>query len=124
MSYNSNNLNTQNDLLMKNLRQFYKQNESITIPSQQNLAKMMAIVNGESKISLRIIDWFVTNFSKKYFVIYDVETTFGTNQSIQRFKVYNDYKLKLKAYSKRQLLAVIETRIFRYVTNHNSWRIK
>jgi hypothetical protein len=102
MSYNSNNLNTQNDLLMKNLKQFYKQNESITIPSQQNLAKMMAIVNGESKISLRIIDWFVTNFSKKYFVIYDVETTFGTNQSIQRFKVYNDYKLKLKAYSKRQ----------------------
>lgn len=102
MSYNSNNLNTQNDLLMKNLRHFYKQNESITIPSQQNLAKMMAIVNGESKISLRIIDWFVTNFSKKYFVIYDVETTFGTNQSIQRFKVYNDYKLKLKAYSKRQ----------------------
>ena len=96
MSYNSNNLNTQNELLMKNLRNFYKKDESITIQANQNLAKMMAIVNGESKISLRIIDWFVTNFSKKYFVIYDVQTNGN-----QRFKVYNDYKLKLKAYSKK-----------------------
>jgi hypothetical protein len=101
MSYNSNNLSTQNELLMKNLRNFYKKDESINIAENQNLAKMMTIVNGESKISLRIIDWFVTNFSKKYFVIYDVETKNGTTQSIQRFKVYNDYKLKLKAYSKK-----------------------
>jgi hypothetical protein len=97
MSYNSNNLNTQNELLMKNLRMFYRKDDSITNARNQNLAKMMAIVNGESKISLRIIDWFVTNYSKKHFVIYDVPN----NKISQRFKVYNDYKLKLKAYSKR-----------------------
>jgi hypothetical protein len=96
MAYNYNNLNTQNQLLMKHLMNFYKKGESIV-----NLSKMMTIVNGESKISLRIIDWFVTNYSKKHFIIYDVENING-GQNISRFKVYNDYKLKLKAYSKRQ----------------------
>jgi hypothetical protein len=92
MAYNSNNLNTQNELLMKNLMVFYKIDSD-----NDNLSKMMTIVNGESKISLRIIDWFVTNYAKKYFVIYDSGSGNGS-----RFKVYNDYKLKLKAYSKRQ----------------------
>jgi len=94
-SYCSTNLNTQNDLLMKNLMEFYKDRE--------NLTKMMHIINGESKISLRIVDWFVTNFAKKFYTVYELETRGrnGLNEKI-RFKVYNDYKLKLKAYSKRR----------------------
>jgi len=89
--YNSSKINTQNDLLLKNLMEFYKNHE--------NLKKMMCIINGESKISLRIIDWFVTNFAKKYYTVYELLDTKSSNESI-RFKVYNDYKLKLKAYSK------------------------
>jgi hypothetical protein len=58
--------------------------------------RMINIINGESRISLRIIDWFATNFAKKNFTIYQLP---GKNT---RFKVYNDYKLKLKAYSKRR----------------------
>jgi hypothetical protein len=73
---------------MKNLMEFYDKKE--------NLHKMMCIINGESNISLRIVDWFVTNYAKKYYTVYDIES-----KSTQRFKVYNDYKLKLKAYSKR-----------------------
>jgi hypothetical protein len=56
---------------------------------------MLKIINGESPISLRIIDWFATNYAKKFFTVYEV----GANR---RFKVYTDYKLKLKAYSKRR----------------------
>ena len=56
---------------------------------------MLKIINGESPISLRIIDWFATNYAKKFFTVYEV----GANR---RFKVYVDYKLKLKAYSKRR----------------------
>jgi hypothetical protein len=63
------------------------------------LAKFIGIVGGETHISLRIIDWFVTNYAKKYFTIYELAT--GTGSSV-RFKVYNDYKLKLKAYSKKR----------------------
>jgi hypothetical protein len=96
MSLNTSSINTQNDLLMKNLMEFYK--------NRENLTKMMHIINGESKISLRIVDWFVTNFAKKYYTIYELESANqrnGTNEII-RFKVYNDYKLKLKAYSKKR----------------------
>lgn len=69
---------------------------------RENIHKMMNIINGESKISLRIVDWFVTNFAKKYYTVYDLPTTRTTGVvELTRFKVYNDYKLKLKAYSKR-----------------------
>ena len=81
------NYTTQNDLLMTNLMKFYDEDN--------NLEKMLKIINGESPISLRIIDWFATNYAKKFFTVYEV----GMNR---RFKVYVDYKLKLKAYSKRR----------------------
>jgi hypothetical protein len=84
--------NTQNELLMKNLMEFYK--------DRGNLFKMMRIINGESKISLRIVDWFVTNYAKKYYTVYDLKMS--DRDDMCRFKVYNDYKLKLKAYSKRR----------------------
>jgi hypothetical protein len=82
---------TQNDLLLKNLEKFYE--------NKDYLKKMISIINGESIISLRIVDWFVTNYAKKNFVVYDIKDENGDKV---RFKVYNDYKLKLKAYSKRR----------------------
>lgn len=81
---------TQNDLLLSNLLSFYKKNN--------NLQKMITIINGNSHISLRIVDWFTTNYAKKNFTIYNIKKH---NQLI-RFKVYMDYKLQLKAYSKRR----------------------
>jgi hypothetical protein len=77
---------TQNSLLLDNLMKFYKKND--------NLEKILPIINGESMTSLRVIDWFVTNYAKKYFTVY--------NKGKDRFKVYIDYKLKLKAYSKKR----------------------
>jgi hypothetical protein len=65
---------------------------------KENLIRMMKIINGESPISLRIVDWFVTNYSKKNFVVYELTQ----NNHTSRFKVFNDYKLKLKAYSKKR----------------------
>jgi hypothetical protein len=81
---------TQNDLLLNNLMEFYK--------DEYNISKMLKIITGESKISLRIVDWFATNYAKKYYTLYDIEV----NENIRRFKVYFDYKLKLKAYSKKR----------------------
>jgi hypothetical protein len=79
---------TQNGLLLKNLLDYYKEDN--------NLDKMLNIINGESKISLRIVDWFTTNFAKKYYTVYQLS---GSNK---RFKVYVDYKLKLRSYSKKR----------------------
>lgn len=82
------NYSTQNDLLLNNLLEFYKYDN--------NMDKMLNIINGKSLISLRIIDWFATNYAKKNYTVYQLQN------SDKRFKVYNDYKLKLKAYSKRR----------------------
>jgi hypothetical protein len=59
---------------------------------------MLRIINGESKISLRIVDWFATNYAKKFYTVYNINEP----DNPERFKVYNDYKLKLKAYSKKR----------------------
>lgn len=83
---------TQNDLLLSNLLSFYEQDN--------NLQKMLKVVTGESKVSLRIVDWCVTNYSKKYYVVYEVMNPL--NGTMRRFKVYTDYKLMLKAYSKKR----------------------
>ena len=79
---------TQNDLLLTNLMKYYE--------DPTNLEQMLGIITGDSKISLRIVDWFVTNYAKKYYTVYCLSDG-------RRFKVYVDYKLKLKAYSKGRL---------------------
>lgn len=90
MSANAN-YTTQNQLLLNNLMEFYK--------NETYLSRMLKIITGESKISLRIVDWFATNYAKKNYTLYPIHTT---NGDVIRFKVYFDYKLKLKAYSKKR----------------------
>ena len=84
------NYSTQNDLLLNKLLQWYSEDDRLT--------KVISLINGETSISLRIIDWFVTNYSKKYYTVYEI----NDNGIKRRFKVYVDYKLKLKAYSKKR----------------------
>lgn len=81
---------TQNDLLLEKLMLFYNIGDNFDI--------MWSIINGKSKISLRIVDWFVTNYSKKYFTVYEIEK----NNRIERIKVYNCYKLNLRSYQKKR----------------------
>ena len=108
----SKNYSTQNDLLLNNLLNFYSSNTNTSIDNNDtidnvnndinskceftNMDRMLRVINGQSKISLRIIDWFATNYAKKYYTVYQIQN------SNNRFKVYNDYKLKLKAYSKKR----------------------
>ena len=78
---------TQNKLLLTNLINYYT--------DKNKLNKMLSIINGESYISLRIVDWFATNYAKKHYTVYQLDEN-------TRFKVYVDYKLRLKAYSKKR----------------------
>ena len=98
---NNSNYTTQNDLLLKNLMLFYKTYDLDGIYNpNNNLDKILKIITGETKISLRIVDWFATNYAKKFYTLYVIE---GANDNVtRRFKVYDDYKLKLKAYSKKR----------------------
>ena len=78
---------TQNQLLLDKLLDYYKKNN--------NLGFMLNIINGNSNISLRIVDWFVTNYCKKNYIVIN-------NSNNNRLKIYDDYKLKLRAYSKKR----------------------
>ena len=51
------NLNTKQSLLMNTLNKFYNH--------EQNIELISSVLQGNTKLSLRIIDWFVTNYSKK-----------------------------------------------------------
>lgn len=80
------------DLLMISLSKFYSQ--------KQHINKLLTIIEpskGEQRISLRLIDWFVTNYSKKNNTIITKEK----NNNIIHFNVYLSYRSQLKAYSKQ-----------------------
>lgn len=82
------------DLLMYSLTKFFC-DENYT----QKLLDILNVLKGKDKISLRIIDWFVTNYSKKYNINYPVTVK---NHPKKQFTVYLDYKSQLKAFSKKQ----------------------
>jgi hypothetical protein len=58
-----------------------------------HLEKLLPILKGTSPISLRLVDYFVTNYAKK------MNTSFP--QAGRHFLVYFNYKRELNAYSKR-----------------------
>lgn len=91
------------ELLMDSLQNFFN--------NVSNIAKIIPILNNNRNISLRVIDWFVTNYSKKHNISYLINT--DTKQIVgkkdaydpllcKEFVVYLNYKLQLKAYSKDQ----------------------
>lgn len=83
-------IHSQIELLYLDLLDFYN------IP--ENIAKFKRVINGNiPNISLRLIDWFSTNYAKKYYTTYILNP--GTDGE-KRFKVFDSYKLKLRAYGK------------------------
>ena len=82
-------ISSKKDLLMQSLINFFT--------DRFNLDQVIPIITGKSKISLRILDWFVTNYSKKNNIHYQI----SINNKTKNFIVYLDYKSQLKAYSKK-----------------------
>lgn len=98
-------IQTQSELLMTRIREFFS--------SEENVKRLVDVLTGKSSISLRIIDWFVTNYSKKndiiYIIhksdknnIYDLEDVCVDDIYYVKFIVFLEYKSQLKAYSKKQ----------------------
>lgn len=73
------------ELIVMSLQGFYS--------ARKDMAEIMELLNGTSVISLRLIDWFVTNYAKRH--------TIGYLLNGQEFMVYMSYKSQLKAYSKK-----------------------
>ena len=73
------------ELIISSLQKFYA--------NRTDTAEILELLQGTSRISLRLIDWFVTNYSKQYNISYILAN--------QEFLVYTNYKSQLKAYSKK-----------------------
>jgi hypothetical protein len=73
------------ELIVNSLQKFYS--------ACEDKEEVMKLLEGTSDISLRLIDWFVTNYSKQHNVSYIL--------SGQECLLYTSYKAQLKAYSKK-----------------------
>lgn len=78
------------DILLRNLYCYYLVNNNIYI--------ILPIISSNSDISIRIIDWFVTNYSKKNNLIYELYNYSDNNRF---FNIYLQYKCQLKSYKKK-----------------------
>jgi hypothetical protein len=78
-------IQSQQQWVLRRLEKFYA--------NPKNIQKVKNILNGDSKLSLRLIDWFATNYAKKYNVAYMINQNYVI--------VYLSYKNHLKAYSKK-----------------------
>lgn len=74
------------DVLLVSLQRYFSNVDKHKIFSE--------MVSGKGPISLRLMEWFVTNYSKKNNIVYHT-------QDKQLFNVYLSYKQQLKAYNKK-----------------------
>lgn len=79
------NIQDKKSMVLPNLYEFYK------IP--EHIGQMLPIVMGESKISIRVLDHFVTNYSKSKKIYYKLDKKI--------FDVHKSYKEQLDGYRKK-----------------------
>ncbi len=90
------------NILLESLHKYYN--------NKSNINKLLEVLDDHNKVSLRIIDWFVTNYSKKnniYYLIFETPTKTKTfleknNNLLKQFNTYHSYKAQLKSYSKKR----------------------
>lgn len=90
------------ELLLNSLNKFYSKKE--------NFEDLYNIINGKDNVSLRLIDWFVTNYSKKTNVVYILNKKEGkiiqdkirNTENLYQINVFQEYKSQLKAFSKKK----------------------
>ena len=73
------------ELIVNSLQKFYT--------GRTDMKESLPMLKGTSDLSLRLVDWFVTNYSKRHNTVYILDG--------QEFLVYTNYKSQLKAYSKK-----------------------
>ena len=78
---------SKHDVLLESLKKYYESDP-------QRLLSLRQVLRNESGISLRILDWLVTNYSKKHNICYVLPSGVP-------FNMFLAYKAQLKAYSKQ-----------------------
>ena len=98
------------DILMDALIEYYNKKE--------NIDKLLDIFKETSPISLRVIDWFVTNYSKKNKITFMLNNHFYKHKL---FTVHDEYKQQLKGYSKKQFDPFCRRNRIKFYYNENNY---
>ena len=77
------------NMIIKSLEPFYEDDYGINL--------LISIINFESKISIRLIDHFITKYSKNNKINYKLKE----NNVEQTFNIFTSYKQQLKAFQKK-----------------------
>ena len=90
---------------------------------KKKVESMIEIVDGKSKISLRLLDWFVTRYANKYKIRFEkLENKMIDNEQDDKFdkkvdkgfNVHISYKAQLKSYKKRYFDPFRRRKKFKY----------
>lgn len=90
------NISLKQELLLTSLVNFYL--------NKNNLDIIVPIIKQQTILSLRLLDWLVTNYSKKHNICYPLSINNNKDTympSNKNFNLWMDYKNQLKAFSKR-----------------------
>ena len=124
MSYLKNKDTINNKVHIKSTKDISGKQSLLMIPLakffsvKNNMDKLLNVLNGNSRISLRLIDWFVTNYAKKHNIMYIISDYNNNNINKKKkktkkkekeikaafsnyFSVFHNYKLQLKEVSKK-----------------------
>lgn len=74
-----------------------EKNKKFFSTDRKYVQAMLEIIDGKSNISIRVLDWFVANYSKKNNTAYKIKV----NSSDSIFNVHIEYKNQLSGYSKQ-----------------------
>ena len=94
-------ISSQESLLLKSVEKFYESLNCFTDFIQ--IINSQTKITSKSKISIRLIDYFVTKYSKKNKVSYKINDNKNNSDTITNmsFSVYQSYKQQLKAFQKK-----------------------
>ena len=91
-------MNTQQQWLLNTLLEFYQNTDYLETLKQ--MINREYTVKNQKKLSIRMVNWFVTNYAKQYFTVYEVPTQEEGKQG-RRFFVWTNYKSTEDSYSKQ-----------------------
>ena len=89
------------DLLLSSITTYYTK-----MLDKRNL--LDKIIQSEYKISLRVIDWFITHYTREKNIVVWIDTQNNTlverpthyNADMKKFHIYLEYRAQLKSYTK------------------------
>jgi hypothetical protein len=86
---------SQQDWLLSELLEFYKNREYLDI--LKKIINREFIIHKSKKVSIRIVNWFVTNYAKQHFTVYEL---YNTSTTSERFFVWTRFRSAEDGYSK------------------------